>query len=67
MEKIVKRIYSIRNFFVHSKEADEKHSNENYIPFEHDSLFEKEIALIRSLSEMFIEADAVTRHYTNVL
>lgn len=68
LEKITERIYSIRNFFVHSKESDErKKSSTNYIPFEHDVLLLKELPLIQALSEMFIEKDAVKRNYTEVL
>lgn len=68
IEKMAERIYAIRNFFVHSKENDErKKSDERYIPFEHDELLSKELPLIQAVSELFIEKYSVTRKFLTLL
>ena len=48
---LARRIYRTRNSIVHSKEGERN----KYIPFKHDRELNKEIPLIRFISEMIIE------------
>lgn len=65
IDRLAKRIYKTRNFFVHSKEGEEKQYR--YEPFEHDELIEKELPLVQSVAEVFLEANRRKRRHFNLL
>lgn len=65
IDRITLRIYKTRNYFIHSKDDNNK-GLYRYEPFEHDSYIERELPLIQAIAEVFLEANRQSRNYNTL-